>query len=50
MPNEKTAKKARPTKKALIAVLEAKGVEQKITASLMRANIETIEWVVAKIS
>lgn len=40
----------RPTKKALIAQLEAKGVDQKITTSLMRANIETIQWVIAKIS
>jgi len=40
----------RPTKKQLIAQLEAKGVESKITQSLMRANIETISWVLAKIS
>lgn len=47
---ETTVKKTRPTKKALIAQLEAKGVDQKITTSLMRANIETIQWVIAKIS
>ena len=39
------AKKVRPTKKALIAALEAKGIDKKITASLGRANIETIEYV-----
>ena len=40
----------RPSKKQLIAQLEKMGVEQKITTSLMRANIETIQWVIAKIS
>ena len=49
MKKETTVKK-RPTKKQLIAQLEAKGVESKITQSLMRANIETISWVLAKIS
>lgn len=40
----------RPSKKQLIAQLEAKGVDQKITSSLMRANIETISWVLEKVS
>ena len=54
---EKEMKKAkettvakRPSKKQLIAQLEKMGVEQKITTSLMRANIETIQWVIANIS
>ena len=50
MEKAKQAKKTRPTKKALIAQLEKAGVEQKITTSLMRANIETIQWVIAHIS
>ena len=50
MEKAKQAKKTRPTKKALIAQLEKAGVEQKITTSLMRANIETIQWVIANIS
>ena len=50
MEKAKQAKKTRPTKKALIAQLEAKGVDRKITTSLMRANIETIQWVIAAIS
>jgi len=50
MEKAKQAKKTRPTKKALIAQLEKAGVDQKITTSLMRANIETIQWVIAHIS
>ena len=33
------------SKKALIAEIEKMGVDSKITASLARANIETIVWV-----
>jgi hypothetical protein len=46
MKNEKAKK---PTKKEVIAMLEAKGVEQKIVQSLGRANIETMLWVLAKL-
>jgi len=40
----------RPTKKALVKMLEEKGVEKEIVASLQRANIDTIVWVLNKIS
>jgi hypothetical protein len=39
------AKKVKISKKALIAEIEKMGVDTKITASLGRANIETIVWV-----
>jgi DNA-directed RNA polymerase alpha subunit len=35
----------RPNKKVLIAEIEKMGIDQKITNSLARANIETIEFV-----
>jgi len=34
----------RPSKKVLIAQIEAMGVERKIAQSLNRANIETIQY------
>ena len=40
----------RPTKKALVKMLEDKGVDKAIVASLQRANIDTLIWVVSKIS
>ena len=46
MKNEKT----RPTKKALVKILEDKGVDKSIVASLQRANIDTLVWVISKIS
>ena len=46
MKKETTAPKApRITKKALMAILEAKGVDAKIVKSLERSNIETINFV-----
>ena len=46
MKKETTAPKApRITKKALMAILEAKGVDAKIVKSLERSNIETIKFV-----
>jgi hypothetical protein len=39
----KTAK--RPSKKVLMAQIEAKGVDKTIVASLGRANIDTLVWV-----
>tara|TARA_B110000459_G_scaffold155492_1_gene169982 strand:- start:70 stop:222 length:153 start_codon:yes stop_codon:yes gene_type:complete len=46
MKKETTAPKApRVTKKALMAVLEAKGVDATIVKSLERSNIETIKFV-----
>jgi hypothetical protein len=46
MKKETTAPKApRITKKALMAILEAKGVDAKIVKSLERSNIETIQFV-----
>ena len=41
----KVTKKVRPSKKVLIAEIEKMGIDQKITNSLARANIETIEFV-----
>ena len=40
----------RPSKKVLMAQIEAMGVEQKIVNSLGRSNIETIQWVIKQIS
>ena len=40
----------RPTKKALVKQLEERGVEKTIVASLQRANIDTLIWVLNKIS
>ena len=40
----------RPTKKALVKLLEERGVEKEIVASLQRANIDTLVWVLSKIS
>ena len=45
-----TEKKTRPTKKALVKILEDKGVDKNIVASLQRANIDTLVWVISKIS
>ena len=46
MKNEQT----RPPKKALVKILEDKGVDKSIVASLQRANIDTLVWVISKIS
>lgn len=46
MKNEKTKK---PTKKEVIKMLEARGVEQTIVNSLQRANIDTMLWVLNKL-
>ena len=46
---KETNVKTRPTKKEVVAMLEAKGVEQKIVQSLARANIDTMLWVLSKI-
>ena len=46
MKNEKT----RPTKKALVKQLEDRGVDKNIVASLQRANIDTLVWVLKQIS
>ena len=45
---EKKAK--RPSKKVLMAQIEAMGVDKGIVASLGSANIETIQWVIKQIS
>ena len=45
-----TEKKTRPTKKALVKALEDKGVNKSIVASLQRANIDTLVWVLKTIS
>ena len=45
MEKAKATKKVRPSKKVLIAEIEKMGIDQKITNSLARANIETIEFV-----
>ena len=45
---KETAK--RPSKKVLMAEIEAKGVDTKIVQSLGRANIETLVWVKGLIS
>ena len=44
MENKKETAK-RPSKKVLMAQIEAKGVDKTIVASLSRANIETMLWV-----
>ena len=46
---KETNVKTRPTKKEVVAMLEAKGVEQKIVQSLARANIDTMLWVLSKL-
>ncbi len=45
---KETAK--RPSKKVLLAEIEAKGVDTKIVQSLGRANIDTLVWVKGLIS
>ena len=40
----------RPSKKVLMAQIEAKGVDTKIVQSLGRANIDAIAWVLKTIS
>jgi len=40
----------RPTKKALVKQLEERGVDKAIVVSLQRANIDTLVWVLSKIS
>ncbi len=40
----------RPTKKALVKQLEDRGVDKAIVASLQRANIDTLQWVLKQIS
>ena len=40
----------KPTKKVLVKQLEERGVDKAIIASLQRANIDTLVWVLAKIS
>jgi hypothetical protein len=49
MEKAKTVKAPKITKKALMAILEAKGVEPQIVKSLERANIDTIKFVVGLI-
>ena len=44
MTNKETKAK-RPSKKVLMAEIEAKGVDRTIVASLGRANIDTLVWV-----
>ena len=50
MEKAKETKKARPSKKVLMAQIEAKGLDSKIVQSLGRANIDTIAWVLKTIS
>tara|TARA_Y100000992_G_C21163535_1_gene442346 strand:- start:74 stop:301 length:228 start_codon:yes stop_codon:yes gene_type:complete len=45
MKNEKDTKAKRPSKKVLMAEIQAKGVDATIVASLGRANIDTLVWV-----
>jgi hypothetical protein len=45
----KETKAPRATKKALMAILEAKGVDATIVKSLERSNIDTIKFVVGLI-
>ena len=45
MKNQKEQKAKRPSKKVLMAEIEAKGVDRTIVTSLARANIETMQWV-----
>ena len=40
----------RPTKKVLVKQLEDRGVDKAIVASLQRANIDTLQWVLKQIS
>ena len=40
----------RPTKKVLVKHLEDRGVDKAIVASLQRANIDTLIWVLNKCS
>ncbi len=40
----------KPSKKVLVALLLDKGVNKDIVASLQRANIDTLIWVLSKIS
>ena len=40
----------RPTKKVLVKQLENRGVDKAIVASLQRANIDTLQWVLKQIS
>ena len=47
---KKVEKAKRPSKKVLMAEIEAMGVDKTIVASLGRANIETIQWVKKLIS
>ena len=47
---DKNIKKVRPTKKALINDIIAKGVEPKIAQSLSRANIEALQMVLELLS
>ena len=47
---KKVEKAKRPSKKVLMAQIEAMGVDKGIVASLGRANIETIQWVIKQIS
>ena len=50
MQDNKDTKKVRPTKKALINDIIAKGVEPKIAQSLSRANIEALQMVLKLLS
>ena len=45
MKNQKEQKAKRPSKKVLMAEIEAKGVDKTIVESLSRANIDTMIWV-----
>ena len=47
---KETNVKTRPTKKAVIKMLEDKGVERNIINSLQRANIDTMLWVLSKLA
>tara|TARA_B100001778_G_scaffold266235_1_gene227311 strand:- start:585 stop:755 length:171 start_codon:yes stop_codon:yes gene_type:complete len=40
----------RPSKKVLVAQLLDKGVDKAIVQSLARANIDTLVWILSKIS
>tara|TARA_A100001015_G_scaffold265136_1_gene313259 strand:+ start:313 stop:483 length:171 start_codon:yes stop_codon:yes gene_type:complete len=40
----------RPSKKVLVAQLLDKGVDKAIVQSLNRANIDTLVWILSKIS
>ena len=45
MKNQKEQKAKRPSKKVLMAEIQAKGVDKTIVQSLSRANIDTMIWV-----